>query len=51
MACRYDQRMAPPHITAYIDSMSQLPWCELGHSLQLDIARSLGALFRIFKSR
>lgn len=44
IALRYDVHTASPTTTNYINTMAQLAWVELGHALQVDIARTLASL-------
>lgn len=51
IALRYDQPSSPPNVIAYIDTMSQLAWRELGRSLQYDLAATFELLLRVLQSR
>ncbi len=51
IALRYDQATSPPNVIAYIDTMSQLAWRELGRNLQHDLCATFKQLLNALGQR
>lgn len=51
IALRFDQKEAPPHILAYVDTMSVLAWRELGRNLQHDLCSTFQRLLSALQIR